>query len=267
MQWRMGTPDLAAFWGIVPPPDGTRPPTVSDPYSLGFNFHGTKEALVDVEGRTERRRLGILSGGTNGGERVAWIGLDKPAECISVTVSDRLRRTMAAELRAPRAADLGDVYHPSDAVLAALAFRLRAAGRGGWPITALELDEIGRSAVRHTMLTYFGGRPPRANAHGLDAIRLARVMDYLDARLAEPILLDDLAGAATMSPYQFQRAFRRTTGLSPHQFQSAWRMNRAARLVAEGATRSEAAHAVGYTPGHGFRSMLRKYTGPSRRSA
>ncbi|MEM8854083.1 MAG: AraC family transcriptional regulator [Pseudomonadota bacterium] len=257
----MATPDLAAFWGIVLPPDGTRPPTVSDPYSLGFNFHGTKDALVEIEGRTERRRLGIMSGGSNGGEQIAWVGLDRPAECISVTVSDRLRRTIADELRAPRAVDLGDVYHPSDAVLAALAFRLRAAGRGGWPISALELDEIGRSAVRHTMLAYFGGRRPRANAHGLDAIRLARVMDYLDNHLAAPLLLDDLAAVATMSPYQFQRAFRRTTGLSPHEFQCAWRMNRAARLIAAGTTRSKAARAVGYTPGHGFRTTLRKYTG------
>ncbi|MEM7709837.1 MAG: AraC family transcriptional regulator [Pseudomonadota bacterium] len=233
---------------------------MSRPYSLGYNFWGT-QTVVDIEGRGERRSLGAMTGGFNGADRIHWIGLDHAAECCSVRVSERLRRAVAAEMGAPGLVDLADAYNLDDTVLTAMALRLRAAGRGDWTMSSLELDEMARRTLRHVAVTTFGGRLPRVNARGLDAVRLARVVAFLDANLARRTSLQDLAEVAALSPFQFQRAFKHSTGLTPHEFQTAWRMDRAGEMIRSGVARATAARAVGYTPGHGFRAALRRYAG------
>ena len=202
-----------------------------------------------------------MTAGLNAAESVEWIELERSAECISVTLSEPLRHVLADEMRAPLLVDMASVHGLEDPVVSAVALRLRAAGRGGWPLSTLELDELVRRALRHIAITIFGGSYPRINAQGLDTIRLRRVVAYMDAHLDARLLLDELATIASMSPFGFQRAFRHTTGLSPHEFQTAWRMHRAADLIDSGMTRSAVAWSVGYTPGHGFRAMLKKYTG------
>ncbi|MBM2578135.1 helix-turn-helix transcriptional regulator [Jannaschia sp. Os4] len=255
----MQTDDIDAFWGVIPPPDETVEPSVSEPYSLGYNFTGT-HAVVDVEGRGERRSLHGMTGGFNGAESIRWVGLDRPAECISVQVSERLRRAVADEMAAPGLVDLADVYDCEDAVLTALALRLRATGRGAWSTSALELEEVVRAALRHIAVDSFGGRLPRANAKGLDGRRLDRVVEFLDANITRRTTLEEFAAVAAMSPFRFQEAFKHSTGLTPHAFQTAWRMDRAAEMIRDGATREAAAGAIGYTPGHGFRDALRRHT-------
>ena len=48
--------------------------------------------------------------------------------------------------------------------------------------------------------------------------RLRRVLDYIEAHLAEDLALADLAGVAATSPFHFSRAFHLATGLSPYRF-------------------------------------------------
>ncbi len=48
--------------------------------------------------------------------------------------------------------------------------------------------------------------------------RLARVLDAMSARFAEPLSLGDLAAEAGVSKFHFTRLFRAATGLTPHGF-------------------------------------------------
>lgn len=260
MRWTMRTADLDAFWGIIEPPNGDEAPSTSKPFSLGLDFAGTA-TTVAVGGRTERRLLPPMGVGVNGEESIGWIALERSAECISIALSARLRRDLADEMRAPLMLDMDDLYGIDDPVVSAVALRLRAAGRGGWPLSTLELDELTRRALRRMAVTTFGGVFPRSNSRDLDTMRLRRIVAYIDAHLDAPLLLGELASVASMSPFAFQRAFRHTTGLSPYEFQTAWRMQRATELIDAGERRGAVAQAVGYTPGHGFRKVLRKYTG------
>jgi AraC-like DNA-binding protein len=60
---------------------------------------------------------------------------------------------------------------------------------------------------------------------------LLKARDLADARYFEPLSVDDLARAASMSRAHFSRAFRRTFGESPHAYLLTRRLERAAALL------------------------------------
>jgi AraC-like DNA-binding protein len=63
------------------------------------------------------------------------------------------------------------------------------------------------------------------------ARHLLRAKDLADARYAQPLDVDDMAGAAGLSRSHFSREFRRTFGESPHGYLLTRRLERAAALL------------------------------------
>lgn len=106
------------------------------------------------------------------------------------------------------------------------------------------------------------GRPARA-----------RVVEFLEARFAQPIRLEDLAAVAGVGVRQLSRAFRAATGQSPYQYILRRRVEHAKGLIARGVPLAEVAQQcgfidqsqltrtfaqrVGITPG-GYRARLRR---------
>lgn len=79
------------------------------------------------------------------------------------------------------------------------------------------------------------------------AQRIARAASLIRTEFASRLPVERLAAAAGMSPSSFHQHFRAVTSLSPLQFQKQLRLIEARRLMmAEGATSSHAAYAVGY---------------------
>jgi transcriptional regulator GlxA family with amidase domain len=66
----------------------------------------------------------------------------------------------------------------------------------------------------------------------------------LDARFAEPLRLDELAGLLQVSPRTLTRRFRAATGLTPLGYQQELRLERAV-LREQGWTQDAAARAAG----------------------
>jgi AraC family transcriptional regulator len=66
---------------------------------------------------------------------------------------------------------------------------------------------------------------------GLPAVRLKRVLAYIDAHLDENITLADLARNAKLSVFYFATLFRRSTGFSPHRYILHRRVFRARELL------------------------------------
>lgn len=75
---------------------------------------------------------------------------------------------------------------------------------------------------------------------------VTRARDYLDARPAERITLDQLARAVGASPFHLQRSFKRALGLSPQDYQRERRLAAAKRLMARGQRVTDAVFEAGY---------------------
>ncbi|QJT80839.1 AraC family transcriptional regulator [Kosakonia sp. MUSA4] len=66
---------------------------------------------------------------------------------------------------------------------------------------------------------------------GLAPVALRNVLDYIEAHLAQALLLSDLAAQVALSEYHFARMFRQSMGVAPHQFVMQRRMVRANDLL------------------------------------
>ncbi len=97
--------------------------------------------------------------------------------------------------------------------------------------------------------------------------RIARAIDVIRTRFAEPFRIDDLASIAHMSSSSFHHRFKEVTAMSPLQFQKQLRLHEARRLMlADGLDASSAAHRVGYQSASQFSREYRRLFGtPPRR--
>ncbi|MBI3349797.1 MAG: AraC family transcriptional regulator [Burkholderiales bacterium] len=96
--------------------------------------------------------------------------------------------------------------------------------------------------------------------------RVARVIERLTQRFAEPLRIAELAELAHMSPSTLHLRFKQLTALSPLQFQKALRLQQARRLMlTDGLDAASAAHRVGYeSPSQFSREYRRLFGAPPR---
>jgi len=100
--------------------------------------------------------------------------------------------------------------------------------------------------------------PPRLQ------VRMGRVLSWIEANLAQPIRLADLAARAGMSKRTFHRAFRSATGTSPHAYVAKSRLTRAAERLADPASDesiSETAQGCGFADSNYFSRAFLRFSG------
>lgn len=97
--------------------------------------------------------------------------------------------------------------------------------------------------------------------------RVNRAIDFITARLAEPLRLDDVAQAACFSPFHFHRVFRTATGETVADFVMRVRLERAVYLLSHraGARLSDVALACGFSSSSHFSRAFRAKFGVSPR--
>jgi AraC family transcriptional regulator len=96
--------------------------------------------------------------------------------------------------------------------------------------------------------------------HSLIPWRLKRVESYIDAHLAEPMRLADLAQAAGLTRMHFAAQFRSATGLRPHEYVLRQRIERAKTLLIDSEMALVAiALAVGFQTQAHFTTVFRRF--------
>ncbi|WP_306770182.1 AraC family transcriptional regulator [Mycobacterium sp. KBS0706] len=106
-----------------------------------------------------------------------------------------------------------------------------------------------------------GHRRASRRSRGLDARRLQRVTEYIDANLQKEITVDALASAASLSRFHFSRMFKVTTGQSPSRFIGQRRLDLAKSRLVQGASIAQVAFDCGFSSESNFIRSFRRATG------
>jgi AraC-like DNA-binding protein len=105
-------------------------------------------------------------------------------------------------------------------------------------------------------------RRPERKHFGLPRARLRKVLDYIDASLAERLGVATLAEVAGMSPGHFATMFKQTTGLTPHEAVLRRRLARAQELLAdESLTIASIGSQLGFSSQAHFATVFRRRVG------
>jgi AraC-like DNA-binding protein len=147
-----------------------------------------------------------------------------------------------------RLGELPTLNGAEDPVLAHLSRIACMAVDPAGPATSLFLESMLLSVHRHLGGHYAGLAAPRSQARGgLAAWQETRVKEYIDAYLDTNISLLDLARLCQLSPSQFGRAFKASTGMTPHRWLVERRLDRARHLMrAPGMTLADIAQLCGF---------------------
>ncbi len=99
------------------------------------------------------------------------------------------------------------------------------------------------------------------------ARRIARAIELLKQRFAEPLRVQEMAHAAAMSPSTFHQRFKQLTAMSPLQYQKQLRLHHArALMLGQGLDAAAAGHRVGYESASQFNREYRRLFGAPPRA-
>ncbi|MDI6653606.1 AraC family transcriptional regulator [Gluconobacter japonicus] len=184
-----------------------------------------------------------------------YLGLelvDRAAKSLNLT-SSRIR--------------MRDVSGGEDAFISGILSGLIAEMQSSVITNSLFVNGLLESLTVHLLRQYADARAKiKLRSTLLPTWKLRRVLDHMEAHLAEPFDLDCLAALCGMSRFHFSRSFRTTTGQTPsgwfiqHRVQKASEMLRKTNLSI-----IEIALGIGYdSPSH-FAQVFRRVTGVTPR--
>jgi AraC family transcriptional regulator len=235
--------------------------------------HYTIDVLL-VETRVDCFRNGnqisTCSGGFGGTQIAA------PGERIGCWFSRKMR---AVHLFVP-AQTLIDAYEdvrqhscPADFRLVDPAYRVdHRLGRLATIIGDVDCDSSPFGVMHHEALTtamlarlldaHTASAAALNGSMGLQPRLLRRAIDFMEANLHHPIVLQDIAAQTGLSRMYFAAQFRRSTGFSPHAYLLTRRLEKAKEmLVSESLPLLDVAIAVGFQSQSHFTAVFRKLVG------
>jgi AraC family transcriptional regulator len=210
------------------------------PYRSSFCSARTHQLILHLDGPVTVRRG---HGGLGSPRRVPPGGLflHPAAHDLTVELGGDLRtvHVYLTDEAVQEAADgkgrveLAEELGRSDPLIEQLVLGLDGVLRTWEPTARTYVDHVS-VLLAAQLARYHSVRPARgwpSDRPGLTARQLAVAREVMEARLAEPIPLADLAAAVSLSVSQFSRQFKTSTGETPHRFLMRLRAETACRLL------------------------------------
>ena len=235
-----GAPPAILAAGSAPGESGVS--VVSMRFARGAHFVGTlRQHMISFvsEGRINCRLAGtkLLHEAHEGSLAICPAGLECAADTehdlnsLLIAIRPRQLALAAAEETALEARLVG-CLSGHDQKLLDLARALASESQAGYPHGAIGWNETAARFIDTLVTGHILGR--EANAGGmLDLAMLARIRDFVNAHLDEPIDVPTLAAMTGRSQFHFSRAFTRSVGVSPYRYVVHLRLRRAVELVRE----------------------------------
>lgn len=124
------------------------------------------------------------------------------------------------------------------------------------PAGALEASSL-LGAVLARLMTHAAPSNAAASRHSLEA-----VLEFIEARLADPLDAEMLAEKASLSPSRFRAVFGRQMGMSPHRYVTQRRIARARQMLADDQhTLKQIARLTGFADEFHFSKTFRQVDG------
>ncbi len=159
-------------------------------------------------------------------------------DVVQVYLSSRFVERIGAEVfeRSVAGVALRDVLKADDPVLYGAVLALARESATPAPGGRLYIEAVATQLAVHLLRTYaMVAFPTTEGVTPLSAAKARKIVEHVDAHLAEPIALADLARIAVASSWHFSRQFKARFGLPPHAWLLERRVTRAKRLLDEGA--------------------------------
>ncbi|UUT20223.1 MULTISPECIES: AraC family transcriptional regulator [Pseudomonas] len=112
------------------------------------------------------------------------------------------------------------------------------------PATALQQQTLWREMMLLLLRRHAGVKAP--GKPGREHRAIVQAKELLQAQLAAPPSLEELAAAVNLSPFHFARVFRRATGMPPHTWLMQQRIAQARALLRDGCLPLEVATQLGF---------------------
>ncbi|NJM49064.1 MAG: helix-turn-helix transcriptional regulator [Alkalinema sp. RU_4_3] len=160
--------------------------------------------------------------------RTNW---DQEVEFSVIAICPTLLNQTAQELR-QREIELIPQFSIDDPVIRQLALALKTEIQTGCMSGRLYGESLGTALAARLLQNYAVNKPPfEFKANGLSRSQLGRVIDYIQANLAQDVSILDLAIVTNMSESHFSRGFKRSVGITPYQYLMQQRVERARQLL------------------------------------
>lgn len=195
---------------------------------------------------------------------------ERPYLCLRLTIDVTIVAELLSQVAAPPVdRDRSDrglfVARMSEEMLDAVLRLMRLLDS---PQDAVVLAPLAVREIHYRALTgQLGYRLQELCSAGGQAQRIARAINLIKGRFAEPLRIEELADALHMSVSSLHHHFKAVTAMSPLQFQKHVRLHEARKLMlTEGTDAASAAHRVGYESASQFsREYRRLFGAPPRR--
>jgi AraC family transcriptional regulator len=203
--------------------------------------------------------LVVIPGGLDLG-----VGLEDHLESLHLYLRHHVVEEVANDFGVRNAdrAQLGLRLGVRDPMVEQLALQVRDALHHRDPASRMYIDYIARLLAAHLLHKHApSARDSIAPLGGAARAQMERAIDYMQANLAEPLTLVDVATASGLSPSHFARRFKSATGAPPHQYLMSMRVDRAKRMLAHREPIAEIALACGFTHQEHLTRIFRRLTG------